>query len=105
MVNRALDAVLSEERNIQLEIEQAKRSSAQWLVREKEAILHRTEEMIASSRDECAELIARAEQEAGREVASEVTEAEAYGELLQNLPDKTLAKYLKKYLGRILPED
>lgn len=104
MAKPALEEIIVLEKEIQTQIEAERHNTGKWLAEQREIIARESEARIAAHRQECDLMITKAEEEARQEIAAQVREAERYETFLEELPEKILEIYVKKYLPRILPE-
>lgn len=104
MAKPVLDEIIVIEKEIQAQIEAERHNTGKWLAEQREIIARESEARISAHRQKCDLMIAKAEEDARQETAAEVRAAERYETFLEELPDKKLEIYVKKYLSRILPE-
>jgi hypothetical protein len=104
MTKPALEEIIEIEKEIQTKIEAERHNTGKWLADQREIIARESEVRIAAHRQECELMISKAEEEACQELTIQVREAERYETFLEELSNKKLSIYIKKYLPRILPE-
>jgi hypothetical protein len=104
MAKPALEEIVIIEKEIQAQIAAARRKTATWLEEQRAAIARDSAARRAARRREYEAGLAGADAAARRELEIEVAAAARYAAFLKELPDSKLAAYLRKHLGRILPE-
>lgn len=104
MPDHALKDILEVEKEIQAQLDIARKNAADWLSRERTALSLQSEKQLADFREQCQSRLRAAEQEARDEATQLIANARRYKDFLENIPAADLEKVIRCFLPRLLPE-